>query len=51
MMYHMKVFEKFHFFCPTGVVAILKMAATEVRADFGDVHPSFSDLLTPHVQG
>jgi len=33
------------------VVAILKMAATEVRADFGDVHPSFSDLLTPHVKG
>ena len=31
-------------FCLTGVVAILKMAATEVRADFGDGHPSFSDL-------
>ena len=29
----------------------MKMAATEVRADFGDVHPSFSDLLTPHVKG
>jgi len=32
-------------------MAILKMAATEVRADFGDVHPSFSDLLTAHVNG
>jgi len=31
----MKVFEKFHF------LHKLKMAATEVRADFGDVHPSF----------
>jgi len=45
MMYHMKVFEK-KFFCPTRVVAILKMAATKVRADFCDVHQSFSDLLT-----
>jgi len=51
MMYHIKVFEKKSFLCPTGVMAILKMAATEVRADFGDVHPSFSDLLTPYVKG
>ena len=42
-------FRKILFFCPTGVVAILKIAATEVRADFGDGHPSFFAYLRPCV--